>query len=70
MINDIYQSGYISVLDSHSNNPLQLWMINDISNNNINIKENKIYGKIIKQFTKPFSIKTRIKYKLLNLLFK
>jgi hypothetical protein len=26
--------------------------------------------KIIKQFTKPFSIKTRIKYKLLNLLFK
>jgi hypothetical protein len=26
--------------------------------------------KIIQQFTKPFSIKTRIKYKLLNLLFK
>lgn len=30
----------------------------------------RLDSKIIQQFTKPFSIKTRIKYKLLNLLFK
>jgi hypothetical protein len=33
-------------------------------------KDFRLDSKIIQQFTKPFSIKNRIKYKLLNLLFK
>ncbi len=49
---------YETILDSEGN-------VNFLFSNDISLDL-----KIIKQFVKPFSIKTRIKYKLLNLLFK
>lgn len=33
-------------------------------------KDFRLDSKIIQQFTKPFSLKNRIKYKIINLLFK